>query len=445
MPNEIQEILDTIEVLESRLLSNESSLQEEIKTLKERIENIKVEKGDKGDDYVLTEKDKKEIADSIKVPVVEKVVEKVEIIREQPIVNETKVENKETPQSIADKLNTLEKVLDWKVLKEFDSLVNQNDLKSAIKTIENQVRYLIQANNSMGGGGGSGTVTSVGLTMPSAFTLVGSPITGAGAFNVTGAGTTSQYIRGDGSLATFPTIPTLTSQLTNDSGFITSAALSPYALITSLGAVAFSNNYNDLSNLPTIPTLTSQLSNDSGFITGVAWGAITGTLSSQTDLQSALNAKQDTLVSGTNIKTINGASVLGSGNLVVSGAPVAGTVILIDANETDTTGTTTNATAKTYSLASNTYSRIIIEAEVSLRTQANTNSDVTFALLEGATPRRTLLLEGDATGAGDQFSMGGVLKWSGAITAGATITISATVNAGAGTWNVNSLRVYGII
>ena len=34
-----------------------------------------------------------------------------------------------------------------------------------------------------------------------------------------------------------------------------------------LGAVAFSNDYNDLDNLPTIPTLTSELTNDSGFIT----------------------------------------------------------------------------------------------------------------------------------------------------------------------------------
>lgn len=35
--------------------------------------------------------------------------------------------------------------------------------------------------------------------------------------------------------------------------------------------------------------------------------------------QTALNAKQDTLVSATNIKTINGSSVLGSGDLVVGG------------------------------------------------------------------------------------------------------------------------------
>lgn len=51
---------------------------------------------------------------------------------------------------------------------------------------------------------GLGTVTSVGLSMPSAFSVSGSPITSSGTFAVTGAGTTAQYVRGDGSLATFP-------------------------------------------------------------------------------------------------------------------------------------------------------------------------------------------------------------------------------------------------
>jgi len=50
----------------------------------------------------------------------------------------------------------------------------------------------------------------------------------------------------------------------------------------------------------------------------IAWGAITGTLSSQTDLQTALNAKQATLVSGTNIKTINSTSLLGSGDIAIA-------------------------------------------------------------------------------------------------------------------------------
>jgi hypothetical protein len=49
-----------------------------------------------------------------------------------------------------------------------------------------------------------GTVTSVGLTMPSAFTVANSPITSSGDIAVTGAGLVSQYVRGDGSLANFP-------------------------------------------------------------------------------------------------------------------------------------------------------------------------------------------------------------------------------------------------
>jgi hypothetical protein len=55
------------------------------------------------------------------------------------------------------------------------------------------------------GGGGSGTVTSVALTVPSAFNVTGSPITTAGTLAITGAGLATQYVRGDGQLANFPT------------------------------------------------------------------------------------------------------------------------------------------------------------------------------------------------------------------------------------------------
>lgn len=47
---------------------------------------------------------------------------------------------------------------------------------------------------------GSGTVTSVGLSMPAAFTVSNSPVTSAGTLTVVGAGTPDQYIAGDGSL-----------------------------------------------------------------------------------------------------------------------------------------------------------------------------------------------------------------------------------------------------
>jgi hypothetical protein len=55
------------------------------------------------------------------------------------------------------------------------------------------------------GGGGGGTVTSIGLTVPSAFNVnPTTPITTSGTFAITGAGLVSQYVRGDGTLANFP-------------------------------------------------------------------------------------------------------------------------------------------------------------------------------------------------------------------------------------------------
>ena len=72
-----------------------------------------------------------------------------------------------------------------------------------------------------------------------------------------------------------PTIPTKTSELINDSGFLTSSS----GVITSVSwsditnkpnfsTVATSGSYTDLSNTPTIPTKVSQLENDMGFGTG---------------------------------------------------------------------------------------------------------------------------------------------------------------------------------
>ena len=91
-------------------------------------------------------------------------------------------------------------------------------------------------------------------------------------------------------IATVSQIPTTTGELTNDSGFITNAALTGYATedwvnqkgyLTSvawgditgkptLSTVATSGSYNDLIDKPTIPTATSQLDNDSNFITNAA-------------------------------------------------------------------------------------------------------------------------------------------------------------------------------
>ena len=90
-----------------------------------------------------------------------------------------------------------------------------------------------------------------------------------------------------------PTIPTATSQLTNDSGFITGVAWNdvtnkptfatvattgdyddltdkPDLSVYELKTDAFSGDYDDLTNKPTIPTDTSDLTNGAGFITSSA-------------------------------------------------------------------------------------------------------------------------------------------------------------------------------
>lgn len=71
------------------------------------------------------------------------------------------------------------------------------------------------------------------------------------------------------SLVGKPTIPTNTSDLSNDSGFITNSVdnLTNYPKTTDLSAVAYSGSYNDLQNRPTVPTSVSQLTNDSGYLT----------------------------------------------------------------------------------------------------------------------------------------------------------------------------------
>ena len=94
----------------------------------------------------------------------------------------------------------------------------------------------------------------------------------------------------DDTIARVNQIPTTTGELTNDSGFITNAALTGYATETwveqkgyltsvawgditdkpTLATVATSGSYNDLIDKPTIPTTTGELTNNSGFITSEA-------------------------------------------------------------------------------------------------------------------------------------------------------------------------------
>lgn len=68
----------------------------------------------------------------------------------------------------------------------------------------------------------------------------------------------------------------------------------------------FSGDYSDLTNAPTIPSKTSDLTNDSGYIDDTYHDT----------------TKQDTLISGSNIKTINNIPITGSGNIDIDGGGI---------------------------------------------------------------------------------------------------------------------------
>lgn len=103
--------------------------------------------------------------------------------------------------------------------------------------------------------------------------------------------------------------------------------------ITTLSNVAVSGSYNDLSNLPSIPA--AQIQSDWNQTTTTAKDYIKNkpnvpdaladlteddTHRLVTDIEKTTwNSKQAALVSGTNIKTINSQSLLGSGNIAVGG------------------------------------------------------------------------------------------------------------------------------
>ena len=96
-------------------------------------------------------------------------------------------------------------------------------------------------------------------------------------------------------------IPTKTSQLANDSGFVTSTEVS-----------------TTYATKAEVPTKTSQLTNDSTYQTKAN---LDTALATKAD-KSSLASKQDKLVSGTNIKTVNNQSLLGSGNISIESTSI---------------------------------------------------------------------------------------------------------------------------
>lgn len=216
-----------------------------------------------------------------------------------------------------------------------------------------------------GGTGGSGTVTSVDITPGTGISATGGPITTSGSITVTNTapdqtvvltqgGTTTitgtypnftissadQYVgtvtsvSGTGSVNGLTLSGTVTSSgsltlggtlsgiansaLTNSSITINGSAISlggsvSVGTVTSVAALTLGTSGTDLSSTVATGTSTPVITLNVPTASATNRGAL-----SAADW-STFNGKQAALISGTNIKTINGSSILGSGDLTVSG------------------------------------------------------------------------------------------------------------------------------
>lgn len=166
---------------------------------------------------------------------------------------------------------------------------------SDVNALPNTTTYV----SSVDGSSGDVTTNAVKITAQSL-----SDAQKAQARTNIGAGTSS--FSGDyGDLSNKPTIPSKTSDLTNDSGFIDAAGAPVQSVDGATGVVttnavkvvtqtlteaqkgvaranigagtsSFSGDYGDLTNKPIIPTKTSDLTNDSGFITSAPVNSVNG-------------------------------------------------------------------------------------------------------------------------------------------------------------------------
>lgn len=129
-----------------------------------------------------------------------------------------------------------------------------------------------------------------------------------------------------------------------------------------------------------------------------------------------------------------------------SALPPSGSVVLLNADEAETAGGSTEQ-VKTYSLPVNSYSRIIVEGEYEIAGAANTKFEWTVA---AEIPQASVIhdsnIRGDATGSGDIFKYTGSYKGSAVQTAAAILRIRITpVTAGSATAKILSMRVYGVV
>lgn len=230
-------IVDIIEEGEVGLLKYlvevDEKLDEALPSINGLIKKVKGEKGNDGKDgvdgrdgrdgknYILTNLDKKSIAKSITVPVVEKVIEKTQVIRETPIVTEVvkQVAVKDTPDELIAKI---ESITDEDKKLSSEAIRGLKSYDDEIATLQNRTQLLNQlvgglSNTSSGGTGDVvGPASAADSNFASFNTTTGKLIKDS-TYSSASFATSAQGALADSAIQSGANI----SVFTNDSGFTT--------------------------------------------------------------------------------------------------------------------------------------------------------------------------------------------------------------------------------
>ena len=265
----------------------------------------------------------------------------------------------------------------------------------------------VQVSNLPGGGGGSGTVTSVALTVPAALAVSGSPITTSGTLAISGAGTTAEYIDGTGALQTTPlgsvTAVTGTAPIVSSGGAAPAISISA-ATISAAGSMSSA----DKTKLDGIATGAEVNVN-------ADWNAVSG---------DAEILNKPTLTSG----TVTSVALSVPSAFAVSGSPVtsSGTIALSAGGTTaqfiDGTGALQTTPTDDITVTNQADNRIITATAVAdtLTGESNLTYDGTKLDVTGAVEADSIHIGAQGLAAAGDYGHGAelLLGYTGVVTAG---------------------------
>ena len=283
----------------------------------------------------------------------------VETIPNKLVELETELDNKqETGDYVTNEELEAKDYVTKSEIPDISNLASKDEIPTKVSELENDSNFLTSIpDNYVTDTELQEAISGVQFELPVATnSVLGGIKVGAG-LNITEDGILSATGGGTADAVNWENVigrPTNLSQFTNDSGFITSddlPDLSEYALKSELPDLS---TYALKSEIPIVPTNVGSFTNDAGYITnsaltdyakkseipdisglatkselsGYALKSHTHVVADITDFpeipdisnlatKDEVNAKQDELVSGANIKTINGTSLLGSGNIII--------------------------------------------------------------------------------------------------------------------------------